>query len=211
MPITIPSATAVKTVTTSGGNLFRIALDNLGDPLQWTRIAGANRLVDPFLPASSPLTLTVPPLRPAVDSSGVLAPSGGPIFALGGGLFPAIAIPPPPIITAIPAISAAPTISGSPQVGSQITAIDATWTNGVTATVYQWKVGGINATGLGATTLSYTPIIGDLGKTLTITVTAINPTGTSLPSTSAASSVVVTFTHPSLQLKLNMRQAFPAA
>ena len=39
----------MKTITVAGGNLFQIALDQLGDATQWNRIAILNGLVDPFL------------------------------------------------------------------------------------------------------------------------------------------------------------------
>ncbi len=95
------------------------------------------------------------------------------------------------VIDIIPTINTPPVIPGfMPQVNSPITAIDAIWNNSVTSLAYQWKVGGINATGAGATTLAYTPIFADVGFRLTITVTAINTGGTSLPSTSAQSGIV---------------------
>lgn len=68
----ILSATAAHIVYAQGGNLFRIALDELGDALQWTRIAAANGLLDPFLPAETPLALIIPPARLAAASSGII-------------------------------------------------------------------------------------------------------------------------------------------
>jgi hypothetical protein len=52
----------LKTVTVAGGNLFRIALDQLGDATQWNRIAQLNDILDPFL--SGIVTLTIPPVDP---------------------------------------------------------------------------------------------------------------------------------------------------
>src|SRR5882724_11132677 len=72
----IPTAANVKTIRTAGGNLFRLSLDNLGDPLQWTRIATSNRLLDPF-PPSDTQTLAIPRVNMAVDNSGVLHPNVG--------------------------------------------------------------------------------------------------------------------------------------
>ena len=94
-------------------------------------------------------------------------------------------------IAIIPAINTPATIPGTPQVGTPSTAMDATWFNGVTSETWQWKSAGVNATGAGATTLTYTPVSGDLGNTLTITVTATNSGGTSVPSTSSNSAAVI--------------------
>lgn len=98
------------------------------------------------------------------------------------------------VIDNIPTINVAASITGTPQVGASKTATDAIWNNSVTSRVYQWKAAGANATGAGATTLTYTPVVGDIGKTLTITVTVTNTGGTSAPSTSAASAAVIAAT-----------------
>ena len=37
------------TLTTAGGNLFRIAAEQLGDATQWIRIAQLNAITDPML------------------------------------------------------------------------------------------------------------------------------------------------------------------
>ncbi len=39
----------MKSITVVGGNLFRIAADELGDATQWIRIAQLNRISDPVL------------------------------------------------------------------------------------------------------------------------------------------------------------------
>ncbi len=46
------------TLTTAGGNLFRIAAEQLGDATQWLRIAQLNGLTDPIL--TGLVTLTIP-------------------------------------------------------------------------------------------------------------------------------------------------------
>lgn len=53
----------MKTLTVSGGNLFQIALEQLGDATQWDRIAILNGLVDPFL--AGILTLKIPQVDPS--------------------------------------------------------------------------------------------------------------------------------------------------
>ncbi len=48
----------MKTITTGSGNLFQIALQELGDATQWNRIAQINGLIDPFLDGL--VTLQIP-------------------------------------------------------------------------------------------------------------------------------------------------------
>ena len=113
-------------------------------------------------------------------------------------------------VTSSPVIDTAAEIPMVPQVGDPITAIDATWFNGGISSSYQWQAAGIDATGTGAATLTYTPVSGDLGDTLTITVIGTNSNGPSLPSTSAPSAAVIaTAPLPNLELPLDMSQAFP--
>jgi hypothetical protein len=61
-----------------------------------------------------------------------------------------------------------PTITGTPKFGSTLTAVAGDWDPGV-ATAYQWSANGAEI--LGATGATYTPVIGDIGKTVTVTVT----------------------------------------
>lgn len=53
----------MKQITVAGGDLFRLALQQLGDATQWNRIAAVNGLDDPVLQGLVTLTL------PAVDAS----------------------------------------------------------------------------------------------------------------------------------------------
>ena len=48
----------MRTITVAGGNLFRIAAEELGDATQWIRIAQLNGLSDPML--SGVITLRLP-------------------------------------------------------------------------------------------------------------------------------------------------------
>jgi hypothetical protein len=178
-PINIPSAKAVKTVAVNGGNLFRLALDNLGDPLQWTRLAGANRLIDPFLPPNSPLILTIPPINPAFSNSGVLSPNGGPIFGMSAG----------DVLSSAPINTSIPTISGIVQVGQILTATTGIWANSPLTFAYQWRRAGTVITG--AQSQIYVPVAADIGNALTVSVVAVNSLGTGIPSTSAATGQVV--------------------
>lgn len=52
----------MKTITAAGGNLFQIAMTELGDATQWLRIARLNDLDDPML--SGIQTLRIPPRAP---------------------------------------------------------------------------------------------------------------------------------------------------
>lgn len=76
---------------------------------------------------------------------------------------------------AAPNNTIAPTITGNPKVGVALTASPGTWTGDATITyAYQWKVNGVN---VGTNTNTYTPVTGDIGKTVTCTITATNSTG----------------------------------
>lgn len=52
----------MRSLTVVGGNLFRVAAEQLGDATQWIRIAQANGLSDPML--SGVVTLRIPPTDP---------------------------------------------------------------------------------------------------------------------------------------------------
>jgi L-ascorbate metabolism protein UlaG (beta-lactamase superfamily) len=52
----------MRSITVVGGNLFRIAAEQLGDATQWIRIAQANGLSDPML--SGVVTLRIPARDP---------------------------------------------------------------------------------------------------------------------------------------------------
>lgn len=53
----------MQTLTTAGGNLFRIAAETLGDATQWIRIAQLNNLTDPQLAGIA--TLLIPDTDPS--------------------------------------------------------------------------------------------------------------------------------------------------
>ncbi len=62
-----------------------------------------------------------------------------------------------------------PTITGTPKVAVQLTAVPGTWDTGTTL-AYQWTVDGSDI--VGATTSTYTPDVGDVGKPVTVKVTS---------------------------------------
>jgi hypothetical protein len=55
----------MRSITQAGGDLFRLAMTELGDATQWARIARLNRIDDPFL--SGLVTLRLPPRGGARD------------------------------------------------------------------------------------------------------------------------------------------------
>ena len=63
----------MRTVTVAGGNLFRIAAEQLGDATQWVRIAELNALGDPMLQGL--VTLKLPDDRPAAREAALAANS----------------------------------------------------------------------------------------------------------------------------------------
>lgn len=71
-----------------------------------------------------------------------------------------------------PVNTAAPTISGYSAAGSTFSTTNGSWSGQVTGYTYQWYANGvaINA----ATASTYAAVAGDVGKTLTCTVTAVN-------------------------------------
>jgi len=58
------------TITVVGGNLFRIAAEQLGDATQWNRIASLNGLYDPFLQGIT--TLIIPRVDKNAGNGGIL-------------------------------------------------------------------------------------------------------------------------------------------
>lgn len=53
----------IRTLTVVGGNLFAIALQQLGDATQWNRIAALSGLFDPWL--AGVVVLQIPPVDPS--------------------------------------------------------------------------------------------------------------------------------------------------
>jgi hypothetical protein len=135
--------------------------------------------------ATSTYTLVAADLGNTITVS-VIASNG-----FGPSVVPATSAATAVVIDIAPTINTAASIPGVPQVGIPITPVDAIWNHSVVTRTYQWKVGGVNATGDGAQMQTYTPAPADAGSTLTVTVTATNTGGTSSPSTSAASAAVV--------------------
>lgn len=76
----------------------------------------------------------------------------------------------------IPTNTVAPAITGTTVVGQTLTASNGTWTGTATITyARQWKRDGVAISG--ATGATYVLVAGDVGKTITVTVTATNGVG----------------------------------
>ena len=96
---------------------------------------------------------------------------------------------------AVPVATLPPTINGVVQQGQTLTADHGRWTNEPTAYAYQWKrcneKGGQCKPIAGAVARAYTPTSADVGKTLSVSETASNPTGAGKPSPSGATAKVL--------------------
>ncbi|GHU18848.1 hypothetical protein FACS1894163_11270 [Spirochaetia bacterium] len=79
----------------------------------------------------------------------------------------------PPIDTTLPALTGKPTISGTPKVGEILTANQGTL-NGTGTPSYQWEV---NSNVAGTNQNTYVPVAGDVGATITVTVSYSGNTG----------------------------------
>ena len=136
-----------------------------------------------YVPATYSATGNPPAGWPGAGSSGdTLSYS---LYAtLGGG-----SSPPP----GAPANTSLPAITGSATQGQLLTASNGTWTNNPTGFAYQWRScdgGGASCANVGgATTSTYTPAGGDVGRTLRVVVTATNAGG-SVSATSNQTAIV---------------------
>jgi 5-hydroxyisourate hydrolase-like protein (transthyretin family) len=98
----------------------------------------------------------------------------------------------------IPAMvsTSAPSISGTPQVESTLTATTGTWDPSAGLTFsYRWLVDGTAVTG--ATSSTYVPLVGDIGKTVQVKVNATKAgyatgTATSIPTAAVVAAAVET-------------------
>jgi len=87
---------------------------------------------------------------------------------------------PPMALTAAPV----PTVTGTTVSGKKLTAVAGTWGPAPVTLAYQWKRSGVNISG--ATAATYVLTSGDVGKTITVTVTGSKAGYTTAAKTSAA-------------------------
>lgn len=106
-----------------------------------------------------------------------------PIFA---NWFRAVPAPPPP---PVPVNTTLPAVTGTAQVGQVLTTTNGSWSNSPTSYTRQWKADGANIAG--ATGLTYTPVVGDVGKVISCTVVAVNEGGNSAPANSNNTAAVI--------------------
>lgn len=112
------------------------------------------------------------------------------VTATKAGVSPATALSAttPKVAPGIFTTTAAPSVMGTPQVGVPLLASSGSWSPEGSYT-YQWSVDGTAVAG--ATGMSYTPAPADVGKPVTVTVTATLPGYTTARSTSAATADVI--------------------
>lgn len=79
---------------------------------------------------------------------------------------------------AMPAFVGVPTITGTAKVGQTLTGVDPVVTSPLLPYVKtrNWRANGVNIAS--ATGLTYVPVTGDIGKVITLQVTATNAAGT---------------------------------
>lgn len=83
--------------------------------------------------------------------------------------------------------SATPTITGTAAVGQKLTAVPGAWGPSPVTSAYQWKRGTTAITG--ATGTTYIPIAGDVGASISVTVTGANPGYTTVAKSSGARTI----------------------
>lgn len=88
---------------------------------------------------------------------------------------------------AAPTNTVLPAISGTAQVGETLTALEGTWTGGPAYT-YAWEADGSAIAG--ATSRTYTPVVGDVGAVLTVVVTGTNSAGSASAESVATAAVI---------------------
>ncbi len=86
-----------------------------------------------------------------------------------------------------PVNSVVPAITGTAQVGQTLTSSTGTWSGSPTY-ARQWFAAGVAISG--ATGATYFPVVGDVGKAITVRVTATNDKG-SVAATSAPTAAIV--------------------
>lgn len=86
-----------------------------------------------------------------------------------------------------PVNSLLPSIAGIAQVGQTLSANVGTWTHSAVFT-YQWKLDGSDISG--ATGATYEPVVGDIGATITVAVTATNSSGSATATSGGTADVI---------------------
>ncbi len=118
----------------------------------------------------------------------------------GGAGLPATSLATAVVAVSPPSSILPPTITGTAQQGQTLTEAHGAWTNSPTSYAYQWlrcDSSGNACVGIAvATSQTYVPVSGDVGRTLRVQETASNEGGSGVPSTSLATAVVLTVSPP---------------
>jgi predicted actin-binding protein len=113
----------------------------------------------------------------------------------GGSSTPASSAATATVLPPIPTNISPPTISGTAQQGQTLTEVHGSWTNEPTSFSYEWlrcDGEGSNCSPIsGATSQTYVPVAGDVGRTLRVQETVSNAAGLSSPASSAATATVL--------------------
>ena len=96
--------------------------------------------------------------------------------------YPSVFAPGPPSNLTVPSIA------GVAQVGSVLTRINGAWSGGGLTYAHQWLANGVAISG--ATGATYTPVAGDVGKTISVRTTATNGLGSASATSSATAAVI---------------------
>lgn len=116
---------------------------------------------DPFVPASIGGT------HPGLPYGFTEVPRTGPLTGV-----------PVPVAPTIPPVNTSPpVVVGSAIVGGSLVCSPGAWDNVPTAFSFQWKADGVDISGANAA--GYTPVTGDIGKSISCLVTASNAGGSS--------------------------------
>lgn len=94
-----------------------------------------------------------------------------------------------------PTLTTAPTITGTAQVGVVLTGNAGVWAGNPTPTVTRvWRANGVDIAG--ATGATYTPVAGDIGKTIILRETATNSQGSDSANSVATAAVIAALAAP---------------
>ncbi|KQW47444.1 hypothetical protein ASC77_13355 [Nocardioides sp. Root1257] len=185
--VTGPSAQALGGITVTayrndGGSFPQVASAStgLGGTYSLQLPAGTYRLgfADPAGTYQSEFFDNVATVAAGTD---VVVPAGATVGGRNAQLAASVV---PPMANTVP-----PSISGTPRVGSVLTAAPGTWTPSGATFAYQWLADDVAIGGASAST--YTPVAGDIGKTIKVRVTASKAGTPSASVTSAGVGPVV--------------------
>ena len=179
----VPTAVPLNTILPSiigvarSGNTLTAAVGSwIGSPTSFTYQWAANNANIPGATSSTFLltdtqvgaTITV-----TVIATNIIGPSA-----------PATSAPTGVVQPTIPFNTAIPVISGTAQSGQTLSTTNGTWLHAPTSYTYQWSANGTAIPGATSSTFLLTDT--QVGTAITVSVTAINPAGSSIPARSAS-------------------------